>query len=300
MKTHPYLADHPVFDDEVESIAESIAEVGLLHPVTLDTEGRIIGGRHRLAACEKVGIEPTFETYDGDPLAFVLHDNATRKHQTTGQRAAENALSLDKAGRRVNGRWKRGSVPDDMRDSSHNAWRKALEQVGLVLDHFGRDGLIQVANDDLRLNDAYERACQARDGERLRLEEEERIAAEEADALAALPREYADQIGSTYSSARVAFAAWEDANRAEAARLRREKAEKEREQKEIEDGIRSTVTRIAECVRHLDGGADQAAIYLRDFHPHDHRFLAQGMRLTRDRVDSAIDFLTTISKELHA
>ncbi|MFT3871575.1 MAG: hypothetical protein QM714_02845 [Nocardioides sp.] len=74
----------------------------------------------------------------------------------------------------------------------------------------------------------------------------------------------------------------------------------QRAERELEHGRQSTVTRIAECVRFLDGGADQAAIFLRDFYPHEARFLAHGMRLTRTRVDSCIAFLAAIREEVPA
>ena len=70
--------------------------------------------------------------------------------------------------------------------------------------------------------------------------------------------------------------------------------EERRQAEEIERGQRDTCTRIAECVRFLDGGAEYAQIFLRDFYPHEERHLADGMRLTRERVQSAIEFLTTV------
>lgn len=51
--------------------------------------------------------------YDGDPLAFMAHDNASRKHQTAGQIAAERAILLDNAGQRSGGRWKRDALTQD-------------------------------------------------------------------------------------------------------------------------------------------------------------------------------------------
>ena len=162
MKAHPYLADLPIFEAEVEAIAESIAEVGLIHPITLDAEGQVIGGRHRLAACEKAGVEPTFETYDGDPLAFMAHDNAARKHQTPGQIAAEQALVLANAGRRDGGRWVGWSkLATDVASSAGE--RKARERCGLIFDYLGRDALIAIANGDRVLHDAHEEAKAIRD-----------------------------------------------------------------------------------------------------------------------------------------
>lgn len=234
VEVHPYLADLPIFEAEVEAIAESVREVGLLHPVTLDTEGRLIGGRHRLAACERAGVAPEFETYDGDPLTFVLHDNATRKHQTTGQRAAEVALALDSAGKRSDGRWAYGTVvADEMTNVGQS--RQRVRDCGLILDHLGRDALVAVALGDRTLNDAYTDAERARDAERNRLEREAREAAEEAEAEAFVTENAPDLVDVVRSSGWSWVAArteWERRNREAAEELRRAKAAKEKAERE--------------------------------------------------------------------
>jgi hypothetical protein len=53
-------------NDELHELAADIKERGLLQPIILDAKGRIFDGRNRLAACEIVGVEPQFETYEGD------------------------------------------------------------------------------------------------------------------------------------------------------------------------------------------------------------------------------------------
>lgn len=40
---------------DVSTLAESISEVGLLHPIVVTREGRLVAGRRRLAACTKLG-----------------------------------------------------------------------------------------------------------------------------------------------------------------------------------------------------------------------------------------------------
>ena len=266
---HSFLADLPIFEAEVEAIAESIAEVGLLHPITLDTDGQVIGGRHRLAACEKAGIEPTFETYGGDPLAFVLHDNATRKHHSVGQRAAEVALALDAAGLRGDSRWKYGEVRESFTGKdSDSGVGVGVSKCGLILDILGRDQLVQIASGEAQLRECYERAVRARDSANELLAEQERIEAEEAAALEALPAEYAKQIGDTYSSARVAFAAWEDANRAEVARLRKEREKEAQAKRDHDDGMKREAGYLSTWTAHY-----ALAAGMRD-HPHRDEVLA--------------------------
>lgn len=248
---HPYLADLPIFDAEVESIAESIAEVGLLHPITLDVDGNLIGGRHRIAACEKAGVEPTFETHEGDPLAFMLHDNATRKHQSTGQRAAENALSLSSAGQRGDGKWKYGRVAND--EGLHRSdMKKALAQCGLILDHLGRDVLVGVALGNLTINDAYERANAARQAEDDKLAAQAREKQAEADAQAEIEAkdpDLASRVGKgDIQTYREALAIWKQRNAEAAAEERRLKAEHA-----------AAVDRLANYIKSFLRGVDTAA-----------------------------------------
>ena len=55
-------------DDELDELAADIKARGLLQPIVLDAEGRVLDGRNRLAACKKAGVKPDLITYaDGDP-----------------------------------------------------------------------------------------------------------------------------------------------------------------------------------------------------------------------------------------
>jgi len=94
-EVHPVAALFPMLaDDELDELAADIAERGLLHPVVLDAEGRVLDGRNRLAACEQAGVEPAFITYDGgDPDGYALAVNIARRHLTKGQQAAVIARS---------------------------------------------------------------------------------------------------------------------------------------------------------------------------------------------------------------
>jgi ParB-like chromosome segregation protein Spo0J len=61
LAVHPVAALFPMLaDDELGELAADIKERGLLQPIVLDAEGRVLDGRNRLAACKKVGVEPTF------------------------------------------------------------------------------------------------------------------------------------------------------------------------------------------------------------------------------------------------
>jgi ParB family transcriptional regulator, chromosome partitioning protein len=40
---------------DIDSLAASIQDIGLLHPITIDEDGRLLAGARRLAACKQLG-----------------------------------------------------------------------------------------------------------------------------------------------------------------------------------------------------------------------------------------------------
>lgn len=89
MEIHPVADLFPMLaDDELKDLAADIAERGLLQPIVLDVDGRILDGRNRYAACAIAGVEPEFVTYDGDdPGGYAVAVNIARRHLTKGQQA---------------------------------------------------------------------------------------------------------------------------------------------------------------------------------------------------------------------
>lgn len=89
------MAVHPVADlfpmlptDELHDLAEDIKLRGQLQPIVLDSDGRILDGRNRFAACKLADVEPKFSTYEGDdPDGYALAVNISRRHMTKGQQA---------------------------------------------------------------------------------------------------------------------------------------------------------------------------------------------------------------------
>jgi len=93
---HPAAALFPMLpDDELRELAEDIKANGLIHPVVLDTDGALIDGRNRLAACRMAGVEPTYTVHDGAAVAYVLSANVNRRHISKGQRAMAVASLLE-------------------------------------------------------------------------------------------------------------------------------------------------------------------------------------------------------------
>jgi hypothetical protein len=101
---HPAAALFPMLAaEELADLADDIRANGLLHPIVLDPDGVLIDGRNRLAACRLAGVEPSFTTYDGDPLALIYSANIQRRNLTKGQTAMAIARMLDLSEGRYNG-----------------------------------------------------------------------------------------------------------------------------------------------------------------------------------------------------
>lgn len=264
--THPYADAWPwLTEEELGELAEDIKANGLRNPVVV-YDGLILDGRNRASACGRVGVKATFVEFEGtddEALAFVQSINGARRHQSKGSLAASWALSMLAAGKRDAGRWEYGAAKGQDLDL-HKQWRSML---GVICDH-APELLIEVRDDALSLDAAHSRARGIRDAELELLAEQERIEAEEAAALASLPQEYANEIGTTYSSARVAFAAWEDANRAEAARLRKEREKAAQAKRDHVEGVKREAERLQHWTAHYPTAVGMSS------HPHRDEVLA--------------------------
>jgi ParB-like chromosome segregation protein Spo0J len=88
-EVHPVADLFPMLaDDELAELAEDIRQRGLLQPIVLDGDGRVLDGRNRLAACKLAGVAPEFVGYHGDdPDGYALAVNIARRHLSKGQQA---------------------------------------------------------------------------------------------------------------------------------------------------------------------------------------------------------------------
>lgn len=160
-EVHPAAAVWPLLaDDELQALADDIATNGLLDPITIDADGRVVDGRNRLAACQLAGIEPHYVILDNDAVVHALINarNGARRHMTTGARAMAVALTLDTAGLRENGRWKKGVITvTNSENSQSSAWPKAMADAGAILDH-APDLADAVVTGGVSLHDAHKTA----------------------------------------------------------------------------------------------------------------------------------------------
>jgi len=90
LEIHPTSNIFPLMDNkEYETFKADIASIGLLQPICLHPDGRILDGRNRYKACLELGIEPRFETWNaqGSLVMFVISMNLHRRHLNSSQKA---------------------------------------------------------------------------------------------------------------------------------------------------------------------------------------------------------------------
>lgn len=87
---HPAANLFPMMTPEAfTALVGDIDLNGQRDPIHLDGDGRILDGRNRLAACQRLGIQPITRTYHGAaPTDLVISLNVHRRHLTQAQLAA--------------------------------------------------------------------------------------------------------------------------------------------------------------------------------------------------------------------
>jgi N6-adenosine-specific RNA methylase IME4 len=93
----PTFAPHPLASllpamtgAEYVDLCDSIRANGLREPIMLHSDGRVLDGRHRMRACDELGIAPAVRTFagtDAEALQYVLDLNLKRRHLDETQRA---------------------------------------------------------------------------------------------------------------------------------------------------------------------------------------------------------------------
>jgi len=89
-ESHPVANLFPLMvGDDFAALAEDVKSNGLLEPIWLHPDGRVIDGRNRYKACRAVDVEPSFRTWSGEGslVEFIVSLNLHRRHLTSSQRA---------------------------------------------------------------------------------------------------------------------------------------------------------------------------------------------------------------------
>lgn len=269
---HPYADEFPMAsEEELEELTASVSTVGLIHPIILTPDGLVLDGRNRLEACKRAGVEPIFETREGDDddfKEFVIGVNTTgRRESMTVQIAAASIALVLGHEKRGKGRWKRGTINEDLRLSDSNM-KKALEQSGTVLDVLGAPQLREVRDGKNSLNAAYEEA--RREKERLENIERRKVEAakDEADREAYADQYFEDHPAAqewlaskpegVFATSREAYAAYQEFDREARALEEARKREEEEKRRVRQDRIERMARYLESFISSFQTGLDMA------------------------------------------
>lgn len=194
MQIHP-VADifPPMTVEQYAALKNDIALCGLREPVWL-WQGQLIDGRHRVRACEELGIVIRTQDYTGDdPVRFVVSLNLHRRHLDESQRAmvAANVANLG------DGQTKTGAqtCAASQEDAAHllNVSRRSVQSATRVQNDGAPELVAAVQSGAVSVSAAADVATLPRQeqaeivarGESEILEAAKRIRAERADAIRA-------------------------------------------------------------------------------------------------------------------
>jgi len=86
---HPFADAFPMMtDDEMDRLVEDIRQHGQQEACVVNSQGVLLDGRNRRAACERLGIAPIVRRQDPESeTAFIVSLNVARRHLTASQLA---------------------------------------------------------------------------------------------------------------------------------------------------------------------------------------------------------------------
>lgn len=94
---------------DLTELKNSIKEIGLIHPIVIDTKGVLIAGKRRLQACKELGLEPVYRTVDfSNPLKAEIDENTQRKDFSPSEIVEINMYYNKKLSKQSQGRPKNG------------------------------------------------------------------------------------------------------------------------------------------------------------------------------------------------
>ncbi len=154
MEFHEAANIFPLDEEHLDELAGDIRKNGL--QVRIETSGgKIIDGRRRYLACQKVGVQPRFNEVNlADPVAYVVSLNLHRRHLTPAQRSmcaaratelrakyADSAKERQREGQE-RGRQKQKGIPENLPPTDPGDTRDQLGEMfgvsGKSVDHAAR------------------------------------------------------------------------------------------------------------------------------------------------------------------
>jgi N6-adenosine-specific RNA methylase IME4 len=162
-QAHPLADLLPAMSElEFAELRDSIRDDGLLLPILLHRDGRILDGRHRDQACAELGIVPdivTFEGTDAEALAHVLALNLKRRHLSETQRAAVAAeLATMRQGERTDLASIEAKLSQPTAAELLNVSRSAVQRAQHVRAHGIPELFVAIRHDKLPVSQAAQLA----------------------------------------------------------------------------------------------------------------------------------------------
>lgn len=154
----------PDMTEEKQAIlTESIQDIGQIEPITLTVDGELLDGRHRLRACQELGIEPLTKVYPGNPLDYVLAKNADRRDLKTEQRALIAAeISADSTVGRPSNLSKVKQLTQTEAAKRLDVSRQYVNEASHILASGEEDLIAGLRNGEMRVKEATNRLDERR------------------------------------------------------------------------------------------------------------------------------------------
>ena len=166
LHVHPVASLFPVMSSrEYLDLKEDIRAHGLMEPIWLSKDGRIIDGRHRYQACRELKIEPTYvkNKYDDDATlaAVVISLNLKRRHMNESQRAmvgarlselyARDAEKRQKAGKHLTANLQKGSSSEKAAEAL-NVSTRSVDYAQVILNKAAKELIDAVESGDIAVS----------------------------------------------------------------------------------------------------------------------------------------------------
>lgn len=176
----------PMQHDEFIALRASIERNGQHEPI-LVWGNRIVDGRHRLRACQELGIEPTFKRLTGDyqqAVSMAFAANVNRRQLGTGQLALLGAqLATRRPGQTKAAKHVEAVLSQAEAAMLFGVSRDAIQKASRLILQKNVALLEAVHNGSMTLNEAYVTANTGKTGLRAKTSETERKALRVAAAV---------------------------------------------------------------------------------------------------------------------